>query len=52
MRALSCRMEDALDRLDAIIKAGKEYKSFSGLKRGMDGEVKFVIETDPVKKED
>ena len=45
-------VQDALDRLDAIIKAGKEYKSFSGLKRGMDGEVKFVIETDPVKKED
>ena len=45
-------VQDALDRLDAIIKAGKEYKSFSGLKRGMDGEVKFVIESDPVKKED
>ena len=45
-------VQNALDRLDAIIKAGKEYKSFSGLQSSMDGEVKFVIETEPVKKED
>lgn len=43
-------VQTSLDRLDAIIEAGKEYKSFSGLKSGMDGEVKFVIETEPVKK--
>lgn len=44
-------VQTSLDRLNAIVEAGKEYKSFSGLKSGMDGEVKFVIETEPVKKQ-
>lgn len=41
-----------LDRLDAVTEAGKDYKSFSGISKGMDGEVKFVIETEAVEKED
>lgn len=45
-------VQGILDRLDAIIEAGKEYKSFSGLGAGMDGEVKFIIETEAVEKED
>lgn len=45
-------VKSILDRLDAIIEAGKQYKSFSGLGAGMDGEVKFIIETDAVKKEE
>lgn len=41
-----------LDRLKAICNAGKAYKSFSGLHDSMDGEVKFIIETEAVEKED
>lgn len=45
-------VKEVLDRLDAIIEAGQEYKSFSGLGTGMDGEVKFIIETEAVEKEE
>ena len=38
-----------VDRIQAIVDAGKEYKSFSGISDGMDGEVKFIIETEAVK---
>lgn len=41
-----------LDRLKEICNAGKAYKSFSGLHDSMDGEVKFIIETEAVEKED
>lgn len=40
------------ERLKAISKAGREYKNFSGTAAGMDGEVKFVIETEGIEKED
>lgn len=43
-------VQDALDRLEAIIDVGKEYKSFSGLNASMNGEVKFIIETEAAKK--
>lgn len=45
-------IKSILDRLDAVTEAGKDYKSFSGIGKGMDGEVKFVIETAAVEKED
>lgn len=45
-------IKEVLDRLDAVIDAGKAYKNFSGLNKGMDGEVKFIIETEAVEKED
>lgn len=41
-----------LDRLKAICQVGKDYKSFSGAAAGMEGEVKFVIETEGIEKED
>ena len=41
-----------LDRMKAIRKAGKNYKSFSGSSDYMDGEVKFIIETENMEKED
>ncbi len=40
------------DRLQAIVDAGKDYRSFSGIHKAMDGEVKFVIETKEVKKDE
>ncbi len=45
-------VKKTLDRLDAVLDAGKDYKSFSGLGTDMDGEVKFIIETKAVEKED
>ena len=41
-----------IDRIKAIRQAGMDYKSFSGVSGGMDGEVKFVIETEAVEKKD
>ena len=41
-----------LDRLKAIRQVGKAYKSFSGVAGDMDGDVKFVIETEEISKEE
>lgn len=41
-----------LDRMRAVVDAGKDYNNFSGIGKGMDGDVKFIIETESVKKED
>ncbi len=41
-------VKTAIDRLNAVLDAGKEYKNFSGIGDSMDGEVKFIIETAPV----
>ncbi len=41
-----------LDRLKAIRQTGQAYKSFSGVAGGMDGDVKFVIETEEISKEE
>lgn len=41
-----------LDRLKAIVNAGKDYNNFSGIGNNMDGDVKFIIETEAVDNED
>lgn len=41
-----------LDRVKALVDAGRDYNNFSGIGNGMDGDVKFVIETESVTKED
>lgn len=41
-----------IDRLKAIREVGQDYRSFSGIHDSMDGEVRFIIETDAVEKED
>lgn len=41
-----------LDRLDAVIDAGKDYQVFSQVKEGTDASVKFIIKTDSVKVDD
>ena len=38
-------LQDILDRLDAICSEDNTYTSYSGKEDGMDGNVKFVIET-------
>lgn len=43
--------EEVFERLEAVLDAGKAYKTFGGLAEGMDGSVKFVIKTDGVKAE-
>lgn len=45
-------MKGLLDRVKAVCQVGKDYKSFSGAAAGMDGEVKFVIETEGIEKDD
>ena len=39
---------DLGERIKAIIKVSQNYKSYSGLTEGMDGEVKFIYKTDEV----
>ena len=39
-------------RLEKLTDMSKDYTNFSGLSKGMDGKVKFVIETAEVKKDD
>lgn len=39
---------DLKDRLSALLDISKEYKNFSGIDDGMDGEVKFIIETEEI----
>ena len=45
-------IKDLVDRVQEIMDAGKEYKSFSGIDNSMGGEVKFIIETEAVKAEE
>ena len=44
-------IKTANDRFKEVVNVGKEYKSFSGINNKMDGEVKFIIETEAVKNE-
>lgn len=39
---------DLKDRLSALLELSKEYTNFSGIDDGMDGEVKFIIETEEI----
>ncbi len=41
-------VQDVIDRLEAVSKAGKEYNTFTKLPQNMDGSVKFIIKTDAV----
>lgn len=36
------------DRLDAMSDLSKAYKSYAGIKKGMDGKTKFIIETEGI----
>ena len=41
--------KDLLDRIDAIVQAGENYTTFTGLAKDQVGSVKFIIKTDAVK---
>ena len=43
------KLEELLDRLNAICDSSRNYKTFSGLADDMDGSVKFIIETEAIK---
>ena len=45
-------LKNMVDRLKAIMDAGKAYSSFTGIADGMDGDVKFIIETEAIKADD
>ena len=40
-----------LDRLNRLADLSKNYNSFTGISDEMDGEVKFIIETEGIEKE-
>ncbi len=42
-------MQELTDRVKGIHNASKEYKSYSGLSKDMDGSVKFIMSTEEVK---
>lgn len=44
--------DDFRDRLDKIVKASNNYKSFSKISDDMDGSVKFVMSTSSIEKDD
>ena len=44
--------DDFRDRLDKIVKASNNYKSFSKISDGMEGSVKFVMSTASIEKDD
>lgn len=41
--------KELLDRIDAVVQAGEDYTTFTGLAKDQVGSVKFVIKTDAVK---
>ncbi|MGN0338349.1 MAG: hypothetical protein ACI4EE_12725 [Lachnospiraceae bacterium] len=41
--------KDLIDRIDAIVQAGENYTTFTGLAKEQVGSVKFIIKTDAVK---
>ena len=42
-------VEELALRLRAVRQAGEEYQSFSGLRKGQSGSVRFVIETEEIR---
>lgn len=38
-------IQSVKSRIDAMSELGKSYKSFAGIKEGMEGSTKFIIET-------
>ena len=44
--------KDLLDRIDAVVQAGENYTTFTGLAKDQVGSVKFIIKTDAVKVSD
>lgn len=47
-QALGDNVEGLVDRLTATVDVSRNYRSFSGISDGMDGEVRFVYRTDAV----
>ena len=48
IKAVDGKAEALLDRLKAVSKVSKDYKSFSGISDDMDGKVSFIYKTDSV----
>lgn len=44
-------LEPLMDRLQAVIDAGEEYQSYTGVADGVNGSVKFIYKTDAIKAE-
>ena len=48
MEAVNDDLQDVLDRLDALRSDDNAYTSYAGKSDKMDGNVKFVIETEAI----
>ena len=44
-------IKELLDKLSAVTSASGEYNNFSGIADGTEGEVKFIFETEAIRKE-
>ena len=47
-QALGDNVEGLVDRLIATVEVSRNYRSFSGISDGMDGEVRFIYRTDAI----
>ena len=47
--AVNVDITDIVDSLKAVVKAGEEYDSFTGISKDMTGSLKFVIKTESIK---
>lgn len=47
-QVLGDNVEGLVDRLTATVEVSRNYRSFSGISDGMDGEVRFVYRTDAI----
>ena len=43
-------LENIITRVRALKKADEQYNNFSGLEKGKTGSVRFIVETDEIKK--
>lgn len=42
-------IDNMFERMDAISEVGKNYKSFAGINKDMNGTVRFIMETKEIK---
>lgn len=51
LNAYNGDIQPLMDRIQAVLDAGEEYQTYSGIAQGVNGSVKFVYKTDAVKTE-
>lgn len=51
LNAYNGDIQPLMERIQAVLDAGKEYQTYSGIAQGVNGSVKFVYKTDAIKTE-